>query len=154
MSSTSEMTAEKRNIGIVKLVLVWFAGPIIPLTLTIAGFPYIGTFCTFFGGTLVGLVTTRLYHRWLYSGVNGAVFSGFVLSLNYLLRRTIVGRFSLTHAFFEPQWVSIVWLLLAGFMGGFTGFGANQLFSEQLDKIGITIQNLKRKLKGENKLRS
>ena len=73
----SEMVAERSNVGIVKMMLVWFAGPIIPLTFTIAGLQYVGLFCTYVGGALVGLVTTRLYHRWLYSGVNGALFSGF-----------------------------------------------------------------------------
>lgn len=54
----------------------------------------------------------------IFKSINGDVFSGFILFLNYLLRlrQIVVGRFSLTHAFFEQGWISIVWLLLTGFI--------------------------------------
>ena len=139
----SEMTAEKRNSGIVKLVLVWFAGPMIPLTFTLGLFPYVGVFCTLFGGILIGLLTSMHFNRWFYSAINGTAFSGFILTLNGLLGQSGLARFSLVHSFFEPKWVAVVWLHLAGFMGGLAGFGAYQLFSEQIDEIGTKISEVR-----------
>jgi hypothetical protein len=135
------MMAEMKKPAILRLILVWFAGPMIPLTFTVALFPYIGVFCTFFGGILIGIITARLFDRWFYPGINGAGFSGFILLLGVLLGQTNLERFSLTYAFFEPWWLSIMWLLLAGFIGGLAGFATCQLFSEQINSLGAKINN-------------
>lgn len=143
------MTIEKGQLGIGGLILIWFAGPMIPLTFTLGLFPYLGLFCTLFGGVLVGLITSVRVNRWSYSAFNGIAFSGFILALNGLLGQTGIARFSLAHSFFEPRWVAIAWLHLAGFIGGLVGFGVHQLFSEQIDKIGAKVGNVRSGLKSK-----
>jgi len=145
----SKVTVQKSNFGIVKLMLIWFAGPMIPLTFTLGLFPYLGLFCTLLGGVLVGLITSARFNRWFYSAFNGIAFSGFILALNGLLGQTGIARFSLAHSFFEPRLVAIAWLHLAGFLGGFAGFGVYQLFSEQIDGIGAKISNVRSGLKSK-----
>ena len=139
----NETAAENRNIDIFKLILVWFAGPMIPLTFTLGLIPHFGLFCTFLGGVLVGLITAKRSNRWYYSAFNGMAFSGFILALNGLLGKTGVARFSLAHSFFEPELAAIAWLHIAGFIGGLAGFGGHQLFSEQLDKISTIISKVR-----------